>query len=532
MRSALQADRPAAPAVRLPTALVLAALAGLALWAAFPPVAVGWSAVVGSALLALACWRAPLRRGALVGLIAGGFFFGPLLEWMQVIGDDAWFGLALLCAAWLALVGGAVSLVTRLPGAPVWVAAVWVLGEALRSRIPLGGFPWGTVGFAQPDTALGGWAWLGGMPVASFAVVLVGAVLANVVVLVRRRPMPVRPLVVWSVVAVGVVVLPTLVVPLGRADPVGTATIAVVQGGTPQMGMGAMDVRRAVLDNHVRQTLDLAAAIEAGSVPRPAFVLWPENSSDIDLFADADAAAAVSAAAKAVGVPILVGVVTAVPGRSDAVWNAGVVWDPVAGPTQMYVKTHPVPFGEYVPFRGILTRFIDRLDRVPRDMLAGDRPGNLTIGGVDVGNVICFEIAYGDVVDAVVDGGAQVITVQTNNATYGGTSQPAQQLQISRMRAIETGRSVLVAATSGISAVIAADGSVSERLDEGAEGWLVPTVATYDTRTPGTVLGAALELAGCALAVGAITVAAVGARRARRHTGSTAAPQVAPTGIT
>ena len=151
---------------------------------------------------------------------------------------------------------------------------------------------------------------------------------------------------------------------------------------------------------------------------------------------------------------------------------------------------------------------------------------------MDVGNVICFEIAYGDVVDAVVDGGAQVITVQTNNATYGGTSQPAQQLQISRMRAIETGRSVLVAATSGISAVIAADGSVSERLDEGAEGWLVPTVATYDTRTPGTVVGAALELAGCALAVGAITVAAVGARRARRHTGSTAAPQVAPTGIT
>ncbi len=503
-----------APAVRLPVALVLAALGGIALWMAFPPVGAGWAAVVGVGLLAVAAWRASVRRGLLVGLITGLTFFFPLLEWMRVIGSDAWTGLALICAAWLALSGAAMALVTRLPAAPVWVAGVWVLQEGLRSRIPLGGFPWGTLGFGQPDTAFGGWAWLAGIPMTTAAVALVGAALAQAVVLLRQRPVAWRPLVTWVVAAVVVTIVPLVAVPIGRADPTSTAVVALVQGGTPQVGMGAMDVRRAVLDNHVRQTMLLAQAIEAGDAPRPAFVLWPENSSDIDLFADTSAAAEVTTAARAVGVPILVGVVTAVPGRTDAVWNAGVVWDPEQGPTQMYKKTHPVPFGEYVPFRSLLTRFIDRLDRVPRDYLAGDTPGNLQIGGIDVGDVICFEIAYSNVVDAVVDGGARLITVQTNNATYGGTSQPAQQLQISRIRAIETGRTVLVAATSGISAVIEADGSVTASLGETQEGWLDPTVSLYDTRTPSTVVGAALEVAVALAAAGAIVVAAIGARRA------------------
>lgn len=519
MRSWIRAERPPQPIVRLPVALLLAVLGGLALWMAYPPVAVGWSALAGVALLALAAWGAPVRRGLLVGLVGGLLFFGPLLDWMRVIGTDAWIGLTLLCAAWLALSGAATALVTRLALAPVWVAGVWVLQEALRSRIPLGGFPWGTLGFAQPDTSFAGWALISGVPMTTFAVALVGAAVAQVVVLVLRRPHRWRPVASWAVACAVFALLPLVVVPVLRPDRSGSATIAIVQGGTPQLGMGAMDVRRAVLDNHVGQTMDLAKAIEAGTVPKPAFVLWPENSSDIDLFADPSAADAVSAAAKAVGVPILVGVVTAVPGRSDAVWNAGVVWDPVQGPTQMYVKTHPVPFGEYVPFRSLLTRFIDRLDRVPRDMLAGDAPGNLEIGGVAVGNVICFEIAYGDVVDAVVDGGAQIITVQTNNATYGGTSQPAQQLQISRIRAIETGRTVLVAATSGISAAIAADGSVTDRMDEGVQGWRIPVAPLYDSSTPGTVVGATLELLVSAGAVLAIALGAFGARlavRARR----------------
>ena len=500
--------------MRLPAASLTAALAGILLWLAFPPVGFGLAAVAGVALLTAALWGASVRRGLGLGAITGAVFSLLLLEWMRVIGPDAWLLLAALCATWITLIGAGTALVTRLPLAPVWVAAVWVLGEGLRARIPLGGFPWGNLSYAQADTALGDWAGLGGAAWTTFVVALIGAALVALARAAGRRER--RAVGGWAGAVAALVLLPLALTPVAAPPEEGTAVVALVQGGTPQMGMGAMDVRRAVLDNHVRQTLDLAQAIDAGDVPRPAFVLWPENSSDIDPFADASAAAAITAAARAVGVPILVGAVTEVPGDPAGVWNVGIVWDPEAGPTQMYIKTHPVPFGEYVPFRDQLAELIGRFDRVPRDFRAGTEPGNLTIGGVEVGNVICFEIAYREVVDAVVEGGAQLITVQTNNATYGGTSQPAQQLGIERLRAAEFGRTVLVAATSGISAVIDADRSVSQSLQVGEEGWLVAEVPLHASLTPAARFGSAVELLLIVAALVAVTVSALRSRGRRR----------------
>lgn len=504
--------------LRLPAASIAAVLGGLLLYGAFPPLGWGLLAVPGVALITAALWGARLRRGVGLGLVSGWAFFGPLLAWMHIIGVDAWLALSLLYAAWIALVGVGITLVTRLPGAPVWVAAVWVLGEALRGRIPLGGFPWGNLSFAEPGTALGSWAAWGGAPFLTFLVALAGAALVEVVRAAgaRRR----RALTSWSVVVLAIVAVPMLL-PLGAlGDEVGgppSARIAIVQGGTPQTGMGAMDVRRAVLDNHVRVTMDLAKAVADGQARQPEFVLWPENSSDLDPFADAEAAAAITAAARAVGAPILVGAVTSVPGNPAGVWNVGIVWDPESGPTDMYVKTHPVPFGEYIPFRAQLASLIGRFDRIPRDFIPGDQPGNLDIGGVAVGNVICFEIAYAEVVDAVVDGGARVITVQTNNATYGGTAQPDQQLGIERIRAIETGRSVLVAATSGVSAQIAADGSLTQVLEQGQTGWIDADVALRGALTPASRIGHVVEFLLCLLAVIGIAFGARAMYRERRR---------------
>jgi apolipoprotein N-acyltransferase len=505
-----------APLLSLRLSLAAAAIGGVLLWLSFPPVGLGYLAVPGVALVTAAAWRTRVRRGLLVGLIAGIFLFGPLLEWMRVIGPDAWAGLTLLCAAWITLAGAGMSLVTRLPLAPLWVGAVWVLEEALRGRIPWGGFPWGNLAFSQPDTALGEWATLGGSPFATFMVAAIGAGIVTIVLDWRagRRMLASA----WAASLLAAAVLPSLVLTPSTGDRIGgpdAATVALVQGGTPQVGMGAMDVRRAVLDNHVQQTLDLAAAIDAGEVPQPEFVLWPENSTDIDPFSDQTVADAITAAARAVGVPILVGAVTTVPGNPNGVWNVGIVWDPQTGPTDMYIKTHPVPFGEYVPFRDVLANIIGRFDRVPRDFIAGSEPGNLDIGGVAVGNVICFEIAYREVVNAVLDGGARLLTVQTNNATYGGTSQPDQQLGIERLRALEFGRTVLVAATSGVSAVIGADGRVDERLGEDQTGWIVTTVPLSGELTPASRVGQLVELLLILAAVGAVLVAATQSRRRR-----------------
>ena len=501
--------------------MLLSLIAGVIMWLAFPPVSFGPYAAVAAALLIVAQYRAPLRRALLSGLIAGGAFFGLLISWMQVIGFDAWILLAGYCAAWIALLGIGTALVTRLPGWPVWVASLWVLQEALRGSIPFGGFPWGRLAFAQPDTSYGKLAVLLGQAGVTFALVLAGASVVAAILAYRAGDR--LRFASWAVFAAIITVFPGLIPLQIEGDDVGgapTAIVAVVQGGTPQTGMGGMDVRRDVLDNHVRETTELGASIDAGTVPQPDFVLWPENSADIDPYGDVEAAASITAAAQAVGAPIIVGAVVDVPGNPDGVWNLGIVWDPGTGPGERYIKMHPVPFGEYIPFRRQLEGLISRLDRIPRDFIPGDRAGLLSVGGIPVGDVICFEVAYDDVVSGIINGGARIVTVQTNNATYAGTAQPMQQLFIERMRAIETGRTVAVAATSGISAIIRPNGSTTGLMGEQDVGSSVEEVALRGQVTLASRLGSGPIALVCVLAIGAVIagiVALVRDRRRRRN---------------
>lgn len=464
--------------------VALAALSGILLAASFPPIGWSWLVFIGIGLLILAAWNAKVWVAAVAGFVAGLVFFGSLVSWLSVVGVDAWLLLAAYCAVWIALGAMGTALVSRLPFAPVWITAVWVLEEALRSRIPFGGFPWGSFGFALSGTAVETAASLGGVSLLTAIAVVVPASIVWLVLSPSPRRF-VGSALVW-VTSILLVVIGGLAM---NTDPNGQVTVAYVQGGVPEFGLGSYDNRREVLDNHVRATLDLAGAIGAGDAPQPSFVLWPENSSDIDPFKDPEAADAISAAAGAVGVPILVGAVIDDPNDPDHVLNVGIVWDPVTGPGEMYVKTHPVPFGEYIPFRDQIADLVGRFDMIPRDFAAGDRAGNLTVGGVPIGNVICFEIAYDEVVRDVVSGGAQLITVQTNNATYGGTGQPEQQLAITRVRAIEHGRSVVVASTSGISGAIVPTGEIVSRMDEGQSGWRVVDLPLRTGSTPAERIG-------------------------------------------
>lgn len=489
----------------------------------FEPLNLGWLAPLAMTALVASLMGTRPRMAFLLGLGAGLSFFVILMPWLAVVGIDAWLLLSAFCALWFGLAGIGICLVTRLPGWPFWVAGIWVLQEALRGRIPLGGFPWGRLAYGQPDTAMGRLAWLVGQPGVSFAIVVAGCALLAALLAARQRRWPRTA--GWAALAAVLVAGPALIrLPVG-GDLVGgapTAVIAAVQGGTPQTGLGAMDVRRAVLDNHVAQTKALAEEVDAGQAPAPDFVLWPENSSDIDPFTDPGAARSISEAARAIGAPILVGAVVNVPGNPQGVWNLGVVWDPVRGPGQRYIKNHPVPFGEYIPFRPLLASVIGRFDRIPRDFVPGTTAGNMEIGGVAVGNVICFEVAYDDVIDPVIAGGARVITVQTNNATYQGTGQPAQQLQIERMRAIQTGRSVVVAATSGISAIIEPDGTIASMLNEGEVGSLDDPVVLRGAASPSSVLGPALEWLWVLIGLGPIAwLIARGVRARRQPPGST-----------
>ena len=498
------------PLLRWPSALIASVMGGALLWCAFAPVAVPALAIPALALVVASVWRGSVGRGAACGALAGLGFFTLLLAWMHIIGIDAWLLLAAFCAGWWTLMGIGLALVTRLPAAPIWAGCVLVLQEALRGRVPWGGFAWGDVAFSAPGGPLVGWSTLAGSAAVSFLTMVAAA---SVVSAVARRGVS-RSL-AWGALAL-IAALGGLLVPAGLGiTPSGSTTMAVIQGGTPQLGMGAMDVRRAVLDSHVAQTLALALEVQAHRVAQPDVVLWPENSSDLDPYADPEAAAAITAAARAINAPIIVGAVVLPPGDPGGLWNTGIVWDPQTGPGQRYIKTHPVPFGEFLPFRAQLAGLIGRFDRVPRDFRPGTQPGLLTVAGTVFGDVICFEVADDDVVRGVVDGGAQVLTVQTNNATYGDTAQPDQQFTIERLRARETGRTVVVAATTGISGMIGPDGSASASLPQDAVGSLVQSVARAGGRTPGAVIGSTVELLLCLLAVASMLAAVIVSARRR-----------------
>jgi apolipoprotein N-acyltransferase len=235
--------------------------------------------------------------------------------------------------------------------------------------------------------------------------------------------------------------------------------------------------------------------VDRGLVPRPDFVVWPENSTDLDPFLDRVTRDVVERAVATAGVPVLVGAVLAGPGPTYR-RTTGVVWDPETGPGQIYVKQHPVPFGEYIPFRKFLLPLIDRLEQVGPDTYAGSEPGYLRIAGYDVGDIICFEIAYDEIVQEVARLNPALLVVQTNNSTYLGTGQPQQQFAMTRLRAIEFGKTILVASPSGISGIIAPDGTVVAQSREATRQvfvervWLrtTPTLAARVGRTPEWVL--------------------------------------------
>ncbi len=476
----------------------LAVAAGLALAGAFPPYP-GWPlAVLGAALLVLAVRGAGARAAAGLGLITGLACFVPTLSFTQVAGVDAWLLLAAAQAVLLAAAAPALAAVQRLPAAPLWCACVFVADEAVRSRAPFGGFGWARLGFSQVDGPLAPLVALGGVPLVSAGVVLAGAALAQAVV--RRRP-------VWLLAAV-VPGLLALAVPQptgGQADGTGRreATVAVVQGGVPRLGFAFNAQRRAVLDNHVTATQALARGVSAGTLPAPDFVVWPENSSDLDPFVEPDARAQLDRAAAAVGVPVLVGAVLDGPGPTE-VSNTGLVWT-AAGPTgERYVKHQPVPFAEYVPFRSVLTRVVGRLGTlIPRDFVHGAGSPALAVGPVRVGDVICFEVAYDGLVRSAVRAGGRLLVVQTNNATFGFSPEAPQQLQMARLRALEHGRTVLVASTSGISAIIRPDGAVTKRTQIFTRAVLVARVPLRSARTVADRLGTFPELLLVVLAVGA-----------------------------
>ncbi len=486
---------------------------GMLLYLSFPPRTLWWLALPAFALLAGVLHGRRARAGFGYGFLFGMGFLVPLLSWISsLVQTLPWIALSVFEALFIGLAAAGMARVSRLPAASVWAAAVWIAGEALRGRVPFGGFPWARVGFGQPDGPLLPLAAIGGEPLLSFVTVLAGLALGELVrrlVAGERRPRAVAVPAVLVAVAMVSGPLAALVPATGGTGR--TVTIAAIQGNVPRLGLDFNAQRRAVLDNHVRVTEQFADDVAAGRSPRPDLVIWPENSSDIDPLQNADAAAQIDRAARAVGAPILVGAVLRNPdglttSNSSLVWQAGV------GVVERNDKRRIQPFGEYIPWRGFFRFFSPYVDRAGY-FVPGDGTGAVDMAGVRVGISICWEVAFDDLVADSVDAGAQVLAVPSNNATFGFSEMTYQQMAISRVRSVEHDRTSVIATTSGVSAVIAPDGTVTASTRQFTPDVLVDRTVLRDTTTLASRLRSVPEWILVASGLMAIAAATVVQRR-------------------
>ncbi|MBS4100693.1 apolipoprotein N-acyltransferase [Tsukamurella paurometabola] len=472
-----------------------ALLAGVALFFAFPPAGLWWLATLGVAALVvvLATRERPTLRGGFgYGFLAGLGLFIPLLKWIDsMVGALPWIGLGITCALYYGAFGLIATRVARAPGGPLWVAAGFAVTEWARASFPFGGFPWGRLAFSQADGPLLALARYVGAPGLSFVVALLGACFAAAGVAAYRRADRrafLLPAAATALVAIGAAAAWPAV---GAPSEGRTVTVAAIQGNVPEQRWDVATQREAVLTNHLNETHRLATEIREGRQKQPDVVIWPENSSDVSPERDPDVAARIRAASADVRAPILVGTVHY--DGTGRYYNSMILID-ANGPIERHDKAILQPFGETMPMREFFRMFSDYVD-LANDFTPGSGPGVVRPNGVPLGVATCYEVAFDRALRASVENGAQVLTVPTNNATFGRTGMTYQQLGMSRVRAVELDRDVVVAATTGVSALVRPDGEVSRQTSIWTADHLVETIRLRDGLTPAARLGDWSEVA-------------------------------------
>lgn len=484
----------------------LVALSGLFVFASYEPLGLWFLGIIGMSLFIVAF--SPIREHT-VSLRVGGFLgwlhalvvYLLLLPWVGVfVGKMPYLALALFLSLWSILLG--------IVGARLWLhrygmwafSLVYLVVEVLRSSVPFGGFAWVRLSWGQISGPLAPLAAWGGPALVTVMTVFIATLVAYAII---QRQLTKQLAIGISVVAIAV--LGAISAPV--AAPVATVTVAAIQGNVPRLGLDFNAQRRAVLDNHVQQTLKLTEPVD--------LVIWPENSSDVNPFTDTQAAQGIQTAVSHVQAPVLVGTIT-----TDEVGprNTMQVFDPVAGVGDYHYKKFLQPFGEYMPLRSFFRLFSELVDKAG-NFQPGTGTGTVTMHAaqisqdVIVGIATCYEVAFDEAFRSSVRHGAQILTTPTNNATFGFTDMTYQQLAMSRMRALEYDRAVVVAATSGVSAIVLPDGSVQQRTDIFQADTLVAQLPIKDSVTFAARYGEYVQWLCVALGV----LAAAGALLFPRH---------------
>jgi apolipoprotein N-acyltransferase len=485
---------------------ILAILAGFIAYFAYPSPNF-WPAIfVSVAGLYISVRGLKFWRAAAIGLIGGSAFYVAQIYWIsQYLGPEPLIALAGIEAFIYALFAGVIGLISSRDLKP-WalslaVATVWTGREWFATHFPYGGFPWSRVAMSQSDSPLAFWVAIGGFGILSFLIVgFTVLILESFSADVRAN---IRP------VALALVVL--FAVPLGLSsipvDTNGTMRIVGIQGNA-NAGLFAHERLGTIRDNHLDATYDFLKTGEKFDL-----VVWPENASDKNPDDDAETRQLLTNLVNnSLGKPLIFGTITT---NGNRMYNSSKLWLPNRGEVDQYDKKRPVPFGEYVPDREFFYKLSpDLVGLISRGYDFGTRDGIFDVNGEKLGILICFEEAIDELPRDLVDQGASLIIAQTNNADFGHSDESVQQLAIARLRAIETGRSIVNISTVGPSAIIDGHGRLLDSSPDYVSDYVIADVPKSNSRTI-TMLGGWLFDPAMAVAAGILSVWMIVANRRR-----------------
>lgn len=530
-------------------ALPSAAVGGLMLDLASPGLGIWPLAIPGVMLILLAWWQQRVGVALLAGLVAGAAFWMPQISWLTLyLGPIPWLALSAVMIAWFVVQGAATACATRGIGAlmrgrgagaaalislqALAAAGIWVLREGVQGSWPYGGFAWGRLAHlfaSSPVGSLVSWLGFAGLSALIVAVcaVFIGWSFSRVKFVAEAQGRSIRTQVssrsVMSATLVGLLVAVALgSVPPALLETTGSLRVAAIQGNSKA---GIFDDREAgdVYRGYVDETEQLLDELEATD-DAVDVIVWPENSAEFGLTDNPLRSREVALLSARADAPIVLGAVLA---NEDGTYtNSALVWgaDGQAEPRDdtRYDKRFPVPFAEYMPSREFFHALVpDLVDLVQLEYEAGVLPPVLPVptsgGEVLAGVAICFDIIFDDQAVQMVGDGAQVIFAQTNNADFGRTDESVQQLQIARLRAIETGRPLVNISTVGTSRVVAPDGTDIAALEPFTAGAMVADVPLVSGATPAIAYGALISGAWMWIGVASIIAGAFGCVAARRR---------------
>ena len=475
---------------RLPLALI----GGLLALYTFPTENVWVLAPLIPALILLATLGMSFWGACLVGFVAGQAFYIAHIEWIALyLGPVPLIALSTLMSLFFAVGVGVTAWIWKKlkPKAGQYfgfafiAAGIWTTREWVVINFPYGGFPWSRLSMTQAYGPLANWSFWGGLSLLSFAIALLGALIAMFVFSLKAKRVNRIP---YAIAAAAIALIP-VATPTTLFNPeVGTKVVAAVQGNA-KAGLFANHTPGTILQNH----LDASELIfESDLADQVELVVWPENASDVDPLRSEIARSKIEAFSERVDAPFTFGTITK---RGEESFNSTILWEPGVGPVDFYDKKRPVPFAEYVPDREFWRMLApDLIDLVPRGYSFGEKDGIFQTNGLSSGSLICFEIAVDDIPRGLALEGAQLILSQTNNADFGYSDETYQQAAIAKLRSIETGRTVVNISTVGLSAIFLPTGETMAELPWYEPGAMVERVPLHNGMTPALILGGWIDL--------------------------------------